>query len=44
MQCPTCLTLMAVDHLRDSKTGNAVLRVRAIGKMDQDTWSLSDFS
>jgi hypothetical protein len=44
MQCPTCLTLMAVDLLRDSRSGNAVLRVRAIGKMDQDTWSLSDFS
>lgn len=44
MQCPTCLTLMAVDQLRDPKTGSGVLRVRAIGKMDQDTWSLSDFS
>jgi predicted RNA-binding Zn-ribbon protein involved in translation (DUF1610 family) len=44
MQCPTCLTLMAVDQLRDQKTGNAVLRVRTIGKMDQDTWSLSDFA
>lgn len=44
MQCPTCLTLMAVDQLRDPRTGNGTLRVRAIGKMDQDTWSLSDFS
>jgi hypothetical protein len=44
MQCPTCLTLMAVDQLHDPKTGNQVVRVRAIGRMDQDTWSLSDFS
>ena len=44
MQCPTCLTLMAVDQLRDPRSGNYVIRVRAIGKMDQDTWSLSDFS
>lgn len=44
IQCPTCLTLMAVDQLRDPKTGNSVVRVRGIGKMEQDTWSLSDFS
>jgi DNA-directed RNA polymerase subunit M/transcription elongation factor TFIIS len=44
IQCPTCLTLMAVDQLRDPKTGNSVIRVRGIGKMDQDTWSLSEFS
>lgn len=43
IQCPTCLTLMAVDALKDSKTGGKALRVRAIGKMDQDTWSLNDF-
>src|SRR5262249_42163357 len=42
VQCPTCLTLMAVDALKDGK-GKA-LRVRAIGKMDQDTWSLNDFA
>jgi hypothetical protein len=42
IQCPTCLTLIAVDQVRDI-SGNMVLRVRAIGKMDQDTWSLSDF-
>ncbi|HLY73597.1 MAG TPA: hypothetical protein VKU80_05720, partial [Planctomycetota bacterium] len=44
MQCPTCLTLMAVDQLRDTNSSNMVIRVRAIGKMDQDTWSLSDFA
>jgi predicted RNA-binding Zn-ribbon protein involved in translation (DUF1610 family) len=44
MQCPTCLTLMAVDQLRDTHSSNMVIRVRAIGKMDQDTWSLSDFT
>jgi predicted RNA-binding Zn-ribbon protein involved in translation (DUF1610 family) len=44
IQCPTCLTLIAVDQLRDPQTGAAVLRVRAIGKMDQDTWSLNDFA
>ena len=43
IQCPTCLTLIAVEVLRDSKSGGQALRVRAIGKMDQDTWSLSDF-
>lgn len=43
IQCPTCLTLIAVDQVRDGNTGNYVLRVRAIGKMDEDTWSLSDF-
>jgi predicted RNA-binding Zn-ribbon protein involved in translation (DUF1610 family) len=43
IQCPTCLTLIAVDVLKDSKTGGKALRVRAIGKMDQDTWSLNDF-
>ena len=44
IQCPTCFTLMAVERIRDGNSGNYVLRVRAIGKMDQDTWSLSDFS
>jgi hypothetical protein len=44
IQCPTCFTLMAVERIRDGNTGNYVLRVRGIGKMDQDTWSLSDFS
>ncbi|HZE98789.1 MAG TPA: hypothetical protein VE981_17390 [Planctomycetota bacterium] len=44
VQCPTCLTLIAVDVLKDSKTGGSALRVRAIGKMDQDTWSLNDFA
>lgn len=43
IQCPTCLTLIAVELQRDSKTGAQGLRVRAIGKMDQDTWSLNDF-
>ena len=33
-----------VDQIRDGSSGNYVLRVRAIGKMDQDTWSLNDFS
>ena len=43
IQCPTCLILIAVDRVRDM-AGNSVLRVRAIGKMDEgDTWSLSDF-
>lgn len=44
IQCPTCMILIAVDQIRDSGSGNFVLRVRAIGKMDQDTWSLNDFS
>ncbi|HVE39387.1 MAG TPA: hypothetical protein VNM14_05825 [Planctomycetota bacterium] len=44
IQCPTCFTLMAVERIRDGNTANYVLRVRGIGKMDQDTWSLSDFS
>jgi len=44
IQCPTCFTLMAVETIRDGNTGNSVIRVRGIGKMDQDTWSLSDFS
>jgi len=44
IQCPTCFTLMAVERIRDGNTNNYVLRVRGIGKMDQDTWSLSDFS
>jgi len=43
IQCPTCLTLISVELLRDSKTGGQALRVKAIGKMDQDTWSLNDF-
>jgi len=43
IQCPTCLTLIAVDLVKDGKTGGKALRVRAIGKMDQDTWSLNDF-
>ena len=43
IQCPTCFTLMAVELIRDAG-GNKVIRVRGIGKMDQDTWSLSDFS
>jgi hypothetical protein len=43
LQCPTCLTLMSVEVLRDSRTGVQALRVKAIGKMDQDTWSLNDF-
>lgn len=43
IQCPTCLTLIAVEMLRDAKTGAQALRVKAIGKMDQDTWSLNDF-
>jgi hypothetical protein len=43
IQCPTCLILIAVDRIRDM-SGNSVLRVRSIGKMDEgDTWSLSDF-
>jgi hypothetical protein len=43
IQCPTCMILIAVDQVRDM-SGNSVLRVRAIGKMDDgDTWSLSDF-
>lgn len=44
IQCPTCLTLMAVEKIRDGNTSNELLRVRSIGKMDQDTWSLSDFA
>jgi hypothetical protein len=44
IQCPTCMTLIAVDQIRDAASGNFVLRVRAIGKMDQDPWSLNDFS
>ena len=44
IQCPTCMTLIAVDQIRDASSGLFVLRVRAIGKMDQDTWSLNDFS
>jgi hypothetical protein len=44
IQCPTCFTLIAVDQVRDGNSGNYVLRVRAIGKMDQDTWSLNDFA
>jgi predicted RNA-binding Zn-ribbon protein involved in translation (DUF1610 family) len=44
IQCPTCLTLIAVEQIRDTKTNHSALRVRAIGKMDQDTWSLSDFA
>ena len=44
IQCPTCMILIAVDQIRDTTSGNFVLRVRAIGKMDQDTWSLNDFS
>jgi hypothetical protein len=44
LQCPTCLTLMGVDQLREPHTTNMVIRVRAIGRMDQDTWSLSDFT
>ncbi|HLY12122.1 MAG TPA: hypothetical protein VKW04_22665 [Planctomycetota bacterium] len=43
VQCPTCLTLISVEVLRDSRTGGQALRVRAIGKIDQDTWSLNDF-
>jgi len=44
IQCPTCLTLIAVELVRDTKTKHAGLRVKAIGKMDQDTWSLNDFA
>ena len=44
IQCPTCLTLIAVEETRDPRTGAVGLRVRAVGKMDQDTWSLSDFA
>jgi predicted RNA-binding Zn-ribbon protein involved in translation (DUF1610 family) len=43
VQCPTCMTLIAVEFQRDPHTGVQQLRVRAIGKMDQDTWSLNDF-
>jgi hypothetical protein len=43
VQCPTCLTLMAVETQRDPRTGAQQLRVKGIGKMDQDTWSLNDF-
>jgi hypothetical protein len=43
IQCPTCMILIAVDRIRDM-SGNSVLRVRAVGKMDEgDNWSLSDF-
>jgi hypothetical protein len=44
IQCPTCLTLISIDEVRDSKTNQTSLRVKTIGKMDQDTWSLNDFA
>jgi hypothetical protein len=44
IQCPTCSILISVEVIRDSKTNHTALRVKAIGKMDQDTWSLNDFS
>ena len=44
IQCPTCLTLISVEVIRDSRTNHTALRVKAVGKMDQDTWSLNDFS
>lgn len=44
IQCPTCLTLIAVEQVRDPHSGGSTLRVRAIGKMDQGTWSLNDFA
>ena len=44
VQCPTCLTLISVEIVRDAKTNHTGLRVKTIGKMDQDTWSLNDFA
>jgi hypothetical protein len=44
IQCPTCLTLISVEIVRDAKTNHSGLRVKTIGKMDQDTWSLNDFA
>lgn len=44
IQCPTCLILIAVEQIHDTKNNHSALRVRAIGKMDQDTWSLNDFA
>ncbi len=44
VQCPTCLTLISVEIVKDTKTNHSGLRVKTIGKMDQDTWSLNDFA
>jgi hypothetical protein len=44
IQCPTCSILISVEVIHDTRTNHTALRVKAIGKMDQDTWSLNDFS
>jgi hypothetical protein len=43
IQCPACDVRMTVEEVPDLITGYSTLRVRSIGKMDDEAWSLDDF-
>jgi predicted RNA-binding Zn-ribbon protein involved in translation (DUF1610 family) len=42
-QCPQCGIVMLVEQVQDSAGGPPFMRVRTVGRMDQDTWTLEDF-
>ncbi len=44
IQCPTCNVVMQLEEIRDPHTGGSTLRAQVIGRMDEETWSLADFS
>jgi len=43
IQCPACEARMTVEEVPDSSTGVPSLRVRSIGRSDDDAWSMDDF-
>ena len=43
LQCPGCGEVMTVDHAIDPLGGPPGLKLRTLGRMDEDTWKLEDF-
>lgn len=42
-QCPQCGIVMLVEQVQDSAGGPPFMRVRPVGRMDEETWTLEDF-
>ena len=43
-QCPQCGIVMLVEQVQDTAGGPPFMRVRTVGRMDEETWTLEDFS
>jgi predicted RNA-binding Zn-ribbon protein involved in translation (DUF1610 family) len=43
IQCPACSLVMTVEGVQDRASGTLLLRIRPIGKMDEEHWSMDDF-